>query len=105
MIFISIAATLQRLPGPLAGQARAKVQIDVDSASAHSVPSEGDTEAYSGTFVIFTGCVEGDRVTHVFFCNSTTRRTLRGLTSDAVVIQPGTAQFSVIPHVRQKGIR
>ena len=42
MIFISIAATLQRLPGPLAVQARAKVQIDVDSATACDVSSDGD---------------------------------------------------------------
>ena len=41
MIFISIAATLQRLPGLLAVQARTAVQIDVDSATAQSVSSDG----------------------------------------------------------------
>ena len=40
MIFISIAATLQRLPGLLAAQARTAVQIDVDSATAHRVSSD-----------------------------------------------------------------
>ena len=39
--------------------------------------------AYSGTFVIFTGCFEADRVTP--FRNSTARGTLRGLTSDALL--------------------
>ena len=43
MIFIGTAATLQRLLGPLAVQARTAVQIDVDSATAHSVSSDGDT--------------------------------------------------------------
>ena len=63
------------------------------------------TGAYSGTFVIFTGCFEADRVT--LFRNSTARGTLRGLTSDALLQfnQAGAAQFSVIPHVRQKGTR
>ena len=42
MLVISIAATLQRLPGPLAVQARTPVQIEVDSATAHSVSSDGD---------------------------------------------------------------
>ena len=42
MIFISIAATLQRLPGLLAAQARTAVQIDVDSATAHNVLSDED---------------------------------------------------------------
>ena len=41
MIFISIAATLQRLPGLLAAQARTAVQIDVDSATAQIVSSDG----------------------------------------------------------------
>ena len=42
MIVIGIGATLQRLPGPLAVQVRTAVQIDVDSATAHSVSSDGD---------------------------------------------------------------
>ena len=42
MIFISIAATLQRLPRLLAAQTRTAVQIDVDSATAHSVSSDGE---------------------------------------------------------------
>ena len=42
MIFISIAATLQRLPGLLAVQARTAVQIDDDSATAQSVSSDED---------------------------------------------------------------
>ena len=37
MIFISIAATLQRLPGLLAAQPRTAVQIDADSATADSI--------------------------------------------------------------------
>ena len=44
------------------------------------------TGAYCGTFVIFTGCVEADQVTLFRFRNSTTRRTLRGLTSDALLL-------------------
>ena len=48
------------------------------------------TGVYCGTFVIFTGCVEADRVTHVFFCNSTALETLaRFDVRRAVVIQPG----------------
>ena len=43
------------------------------------------TGAYTGTFVIFTGCFEADRVTLIRFRNSTARGTLRGLTSDALL--------------------
>ena len=37
MILISIAATLQRLPGLLAAQPRTAVQIDADNATADSI--------------------------------------------------------------------
>ena len=44
MIFSGIGATLQHLPGPLAAQAGTAVQMDVDSATAHSVSSERTLE-------------------------------------------------------------
>ena len=43
------------------------------------------TGVYSGTLVIFTGCVEADRVTLFHFRNPTARGTLRGLTSHALL--------------------
>ena len=85
MIFIGIAATLQHLPGHLAAQARTAVQIDVDSATAHSVSSDGDRSVLCNICDFFTGCFEADRVTLFHFRNSTARGTLRGLTSDALL--------------------
>ena len=41
MIFISIAATLQRMLGLVAVQSRTAVQMDDDSATAQSVSSDG----------------------------------------------------------------
>ena len=42
MIFISIAATLQRMLGLVVVQSRTAVQIDDDSATAHSVSCDED---------------------------------------------------------------